>query len=181
MLAQRVVDAFQAFPTLILAIAVVAALGSSTTNVIIALTAASWPGIARVVRAQVLSLKGGQFVEAARSIGVDVAVLRAVTAIEARGTGFIAGTDLPLILFEGHHFHRRTGGRYARDYPSVSYPKWDRSKYRGSRGEYGDSRRCGRGAQYAGRWSASPTRAACIRAVDYARRIQGATSAGGGG
>jgi hypothetical protein len=67
---------------------------------------------------------------------VDVAVLRAVTAVEARGTGFIAGTDLPLILFEGHHFHKRTGGRYSRDYPGVSYPKWDRSKYKGNRGEY---------------------------------------------
>ncbi|MGH2598255.1 MAG: ABC transporter permease [Dehalococcoidia bacterium] len=71
LLAQRVVDAFQAFPTLILAIAIVAALGASTTNVIIALTAASWPGIARVIRSQVLGLKEGQFVEAARTVGAS--------------------------------------------------------------------------------------------------------------
>jgi peptide/nickel transport system permease protein len=71
LLAQRIVDAFQAFPTLILAIAIVAALGASTTNVIIALTAASWPGIARVIRSQVLGLKEGQFVEAARTVGAS--------------------------------------------------------------------------------------------------------------
>jgi peptide/nickel transport system permease protein len=71
LLVQRVVDAFQAFPTLILAIAVVAALGVSTTNVVIALTAATWPGLARVIRSQVLSLKEGQFVEAARTVGAS--------------------------------------------------------------------------------------------------------------
>ena len=81
-------------------------------------------------------LEETDFADAARDIGVDATVLRAVTAVEARGTGFIGGTDLPLILFEGHHFHRRTGGRYSRDYPGVSYPKWDRSKYKGNRGEY---------------------------------------------
>lgn len=74
--------------------------------------------------------------DAARDLGVDVAVLRAVTAVEARGTGYIKGTDLPLILFEGHHFHRLTRGRYSGDYPGISYPKWDRSKYKGGRGEY---------------------------------------------
>ncbi|MGE0541897.1 MAG: ABC transporter permease [Dehalococcoidia bacterium] len=71
LLVQRVVDAFQAFPTLILAIAIVAALGASTLNVIIALTVASWPGIARVIRSQVLGLKEGQFVEAARTVGAS--------------------------------------------------------------------------------------------------------------
>lgn len=71
LLVQRIVDAFQAFPTLILAIAIVAALGASTLNVIIALTVASWPGIARVIRSQVLGLKEGQFVEAARTVGAS--------------------------------------------------------------------------------------------------------------
>lgn len=66
---QRLVDAFQAFPALILAIVVVSVLGNSGRNVVIALTIASWPGIARVIRAQVLSLKEMQYVEAARGLG----------------------------------------------------------------------------------------------------------------
>lgn len=82
------------------------------------------------------SLQDSDFHDAARDLGVDVAVLRAVTAVEARGTGYIKGTDLPIILFEGHYFHRLTKGLYARDYPNLSYPKWDRSKYKGGRGEY---------------------------------------------
>lgn len=82
------------------------------------------------------SLTEADYQSAARDLGVDVAVIRAVTAVEARGRGFIDGTDLPLILFEGHHFHRLTGGRYDRDFPGISYPRWDKSKYKGGRGEY---------------------------------------------
>lgn len=81
-------------------------------------------------------LQESDFAAAARELGVEPAVIRAVTSVEARGTGFISGTDLPLILFEGHVFHRLTGGRYSKDYPGISYPKWDRSKYKGNRGEY---------------------------------------------
>lgn len=66
---QRVVDAFQAFPGLILAIVVVAVLSSSAVNVVIALVVAAWPGTSRVIRSQVLSLKESQFVEAARGLG----------------------------------------------------------------------------------------------------------------
>ena len=66
---QRLVDAFQAFPALILAIVVVSVLGPSATNVVIALTLATWPGPARVIRSQVLSLRESQFVEAARGVG----------------------------------------------------------------------------------------------------------------
>jgi peptide/nickel transport system permease protein len=66
---QRVVDAFQAFPGLILAIVVVAVLSSSAVNVVIALVVSSWPSTARVIRSQVLSLKESQFVEAARGLG----------------------------------------------------------------------------------------------------------------
>lgn len=81
-------------------------------------------------------LKDADYHDAARDLGVEVAVMRAVTAVEARGRGYIDGTDLPIILFEGHHFSRLTGGRYDRDFPSVSYGRWDRSKYKGGRGEY---------------------------------------------
>lgn len=71
LLLQRLVDAFQAFPALILAIVVVSVLGPSPVNVVIALTLASWPGSARVIRSQVLSLKEGAFVEAARGLGAS--------------------------------------------------------------------------------------------------------------
>lgn len=73
---------------------------------------------------------------AAGRLGVPVAVIKAVTAVEARGSGFIKGTDLPLILFEGHHFHKLTGGRFDRHAPHVSYPKWTKAHYKGGRGEY---------------------------------------------
>ncbi len=82
------------------------------------------------------ALTDSDYQEAARDLDVEPAVLRAVTAIEARGRGFIDGGDLPIILFEGHHFHRLTGGRYDKEFSGISYPKWDRSKYKGGRGEY---------------------------------------------
>ena len=81
-------------------------------------------------------LESRDFVTAADKLGVPVEVIRAVAAVEARSTGFIRGTDLPVMLFEGHHFHRLTGGRYDRDYPSLSYAKWTRAHYKGGRGEY---------------------------------------------
>ena len=38
----------------------------------------------------------------------------------------------PKILFEGHAFHRLTGGRFAQQRPDLSYPKWDKTKYSGT-------------------------------------------------
>jgi len=66
---QRVVDSFQAFPTLILALAVVAALGQHLNNVVFALAIVTWPGASRVVRSAVLSQKQMVYVEAARAAG----------------------------------------------------------------------------------------------------------------
>jgi N-acetylmuramidase len=85
---------------------------------------------------QIRYLDSRDFVAAADKLGVPVEVIRAVASVEARNSGFIKGTDLPMMLFEGHHFHRRTNGRYAADYPSISYPKWTRKHYKGGRGEY---------------------------------------------
>ncbi len=65
----RVTDVFLAFPSLILAMAISAALGRSLTNVMIAVAAVSWPIYARLMRAQVLTLKNQEFVAAARAIG----------------------------------------------------------------------------------------------------------------
>lgn len=65
----RITDVFLAFPSLILAMAISAALGPSLTNVMIAVAAVSWPAYARLVRAQVLALREREFVEAARALG----------------------------------------------------------------------------------------------------------------
>jgi len=67
----RVTDIFLAFPALILAMAISAALGPSLTNVMIAVAAVSWPNYARLTRAQVLSIRGLEFVDAARSLGAS--------------------------------------------------------------------------------------------------------------
>lgn len=66
----RVTDIFLAFPPLLLAIALAAALGSSFTNTMIAISFTWWPWYARLVRAQTVSLRERYFIEAARSIGV---------------------------------------------------------------------------------------------------------------
>jgi peptide/nickel transport system permease protein len=66
----RVVDALQAFPILVLLIAIAAALGPSMVNVIVIIGLTTWAQYARVVRADVLSLREREFVLAARTIGV---------------------------------------------------------------------------------------------------------------
>jgi peptide/nickel transport system permease protein len=66
----RFTDMFLAFPALVLAVAVAASLGRDLRNTMIALATVFWPWYARLVRAQVLSIKEREFVEAARSIGI---------------------------------------------------------------------------------------------------------------
>jgi len=65
----RVMDAFMAFPAIILAIAVSSVLGASVTNVIIALSLAATPHTARIVRASVMVVREMEYVEAARALG----------------------------------------------------------------------------------------------------------------
>jgi peptide/nickel transport system permease protein len=69
--AQRLIDMLQALPTLILAMAMAAALGPSITNTIIAIAIPKLPSIARVIRASTLSLREMPFVEAARAMGMS--------------------------------------------------------------------------------------------------------------
>src|SRR5919106_1786967 len=64
----RVMDILLAFPGLLLAIAMVAVLGPSLTNVILALSLIGWVGYARLVRGQVLRAREFEFVQAARAI-----------------------------------------------------------------------------------------------------------------
>jgi peptide/nickel transport system permease protein len=65
----RLVDILLAFPGLLLAIALVAVLGPSLANVILALTLIGWVGYARLVRGQVLRTRELEFVQAARALG----------------------------------------------------------------------------------------------------------------
>jgi peptide/nickel transport system permease protein len=65
----RVIDILLAFPGLLLAIALVAVLGPSLTNVVLALSLIGWVGYARLVRGQVLRARELEFVQAARAIG----------------------------------------------------------------------------------------------------------------
>ncbi|HXN90674.1 MAG TPA: ABC transporter permease [Candidatus Sulfotelmatobacter sp.] len=71
LLVMRVVDALLAFPALILAIALVAALGPNLRNAMIAIGIVAIPVYARLVRAVVLQLKQMEFVMATRSLGAS--------------------------------------------------------------------------------------------------------------
>jgi peptide/nickel transport system permease protein len=66
-----VMNAFLSFPGILLAIAFVAFLGPGIFNLILALCIGGWVGYARLVRAQVLSVKEREFVEAARALGAS--------------------------------------------------------------------------------------------------------------
>ena len=65
----RVADIQQAIPLLILALAVIAVVGSSILNLVIVLGAGSWLYYYRVVRGEVLTIRERPFVEAARAVG----------------------------------------------------------------------------------------------------------------
>ena len=66
----RLVDAMMSFPDILLAIALVAVLGASMSNVILALAIVYTPRVARVVRASTLVVRELLYIEAARAIGI---------------------------------------------------------------------------------------------------------------
>lgn len=65
----RITEAFQTVPTFLLALALVSILGASALNVVVAIGLTAWPPTARLVRAEVLRLKGSTYVDAARLAG----------------------------------------------------------------------------------------------------------------
>lgn len=65
----RVTDIFLAFPGLILAMAIAAVLHPSLLNAVIAIAVTWWPGMARLMRAQTLSVRNNTYVEAASALG----------------------------------------------------------------------------------------------------------------
>lgn len=87
----RVIDILLAFPGLLLAIAIVAVLGPSLTNVVLALSLIGWVGYARLVRGQVLKARELEFVQAARALGATT------TRILAR---HVIPTTLPAVTVQ---------------------------------------------------------------------------------
>jgi peptide/nickel transport system permease protein len=72
----RVMDGLMAFPAIVLAIALMASLGPSVTNVVIAIGVVYTPRVARVVRGSVLVVRETPYVEAARALGIaDLGIL----------------------------------------------------------------------------------------------------------
>ncbi|WP_338552577.1 ABC transporter permease [Paenibacillus sp. KS-LC4] len=67
----RLIDVLMTIPGVLLALAIAAALGPSLMNVVLAVAAASIPGYARVMRGQIMSIKGRPFITASRSIGAS--------------------------------------------------------------------------------------------------------------
>jgi peptide/nickel transport system permease protein len=67
----RITDIFMAFPWLILAMALVAALGPSLRSVMIALCIVWWPSYARLIRGDILQVREEDYVEAARGLGAS--------------------------------------------------------------------------------------------------------------
>ena len=76
----RVTDIFLAFPSLVLALAFVAALGPGLINAVIAISLTHWPGFARLARAETLIVRSSDFIAASRIQGASAAriVLRHV-------------------------------------------------------------------------------------------------------
>ena len=73
----RIMDVFLSLPSTLLAIAVIAALGSSITNLMIAVAVSYVPIYARVIRSSVLSIRNKEYIESARAIGTsDFRIIR---------------------------------------------------------------------------------------------------------
>lgn len=66
----RVVDVVLAFPSIVLAMAITAALGPGLQHAMLAIVLVTWPEFSRLMRGQVLAVKANEFVVAARALGV---------------------------------------------------------------------------------------------------------------
>lgn len=137
----RFMDVLLAIPQILLAIAIVAALGPSIFNLMVAVGISSIPGYARLVRASVLTIREQEFIEAARAVGssdariifkhilpnclapiiVQATIGVAIAILTAAGLSFIGLGIQPPTPEWGSML---SGGRsYIRDYPHMTlYP-----------------------------------------------------------
>ena len=97
----RIMDIFLAVPSILLAIAIVSALGPNLLNLMIAVSISSVPRYARIVRAWVWSIRDQQFIEAARAIGANDAriicrhiIPNSLAPVIVQGTLGVAGAIL---------------------------------------------------------------------------------------
>lgn len=97
----RIMDIFLAVPSILLAIAIVSALGPNIINLMIAVSVSSVPSYARIVRASVLSIRDQEFIEAARAIGASNAriifkhiIPNSLAPVIVQGTLGVAGAIL---------------------------------------------------------------------------------------
>lgn len=79
---------------------------------------------------------------AAKALGVELAVMKAVAEVESHGAGFIPGTDKPKILFEGHVFWKRLKvygidpEKHVKGNEDILYQSWTKQYYLGGEREY---------------------------------------------
>lgn len=99
----RCMDVLMAMPSILLAIAIVAALGPGLVNVLIAIGISYVPTFARVVRAAVLTVRGQEFVEASKAVGASDAIIifkeiipNAMAPIIVQATLGVAGAILSI-------------------------------------------------------------------------------------
>lgn len=102
-LIMRVMDIFLAIPSILMAMAIVAALGNSMLNLMIAIAVSNVPPFARIVRAAVITIKNEEYIEAERAIGAsDFRIMfshvipNALAPIIVQATTCIAGSILAI-------------------------------------------------------------------------------------
>jgi len=96
----RVTDVTLAFPAMVLALAIAAALGPGVRNVIIAVILVTWPEYARLMRGQVLAARGSDHVSAAIALGCDQrrVLRRHVAPFTTAAIGVKATTDVGVVI-----------------------------------------------------------------------------------
>jgi peptide/nickel transport system permease protein len=118
----RLTELFMAFPTIILAMAITAALGPDIRNAVLALILVRWPAYARLTRGLVLEAKNNEYVEAARSLGAShFYILRRTLLPNTIGPAVVFATlDIGnvILLFAGLSFLGLG--------PEPSSPEWGR-------------------------------------------------------
>ena len=82
-----------------------------------------------------MALSEKDYEQSARELQCETAALKAVVDIESRGSGFLPD-GRPKILFEAHIFSRFTKHKFDEDFPHISSPGWNRSLYKGGKGEW---------------------------------------------